>query len=37
MLPGWILRQLGLPGVIHGLRQSRGLQPTTISDLLARQ
>jgi peptidoglycan/xylan/chitin deacetylase (PgdA/CDA1 family) len=35
-LGGFHTRQ-ALPGVIHGLRQSRGLQPTTISDLLARQ
>lgn len=26
-----------LPAIIRGLRQSRGLEPTTISDLLARQ
>ncbi|HET6820491.1 MAG TPA: polysaccharide deacetylase family protein [Candidatus Limnocylindria bacterium] len=35
-LGGFHTRQ-ALPAVIHGLRASRGLQPTTISDLLARQ
>ncbi|HEY7526937.1 MAG TPA: polysaccharide deacetylase family protein [Candidatus Limnocylindria bacterium] len=35
-LGGFHTRQ-ALPGVIHGLRMSRDLQPTTISDLLARQ